>query len=178
VAFCAQIWFAGGQSSLAELLVLSREPQLRRLSLVPVGLLRRAAALGAATGLRSTVGLGVLAWHRSAGPSTPFVRTAVAAVLCTELAFDKLSTTPSRLDPKPLGGRVLFAGVGGAALARLQRTSAIPAAAVAAAAALTAARAGHGARVACARRMPDPVAAVVEDATAIWLAAWASSGCG
>ncbi len=104
------------------------------------------------------------------------MRTAAAAVLCTELVSDKLPTTRSRLDPKPLGGRVLFAGVGGAALARSQRMSAIPAAAIAAAAALAAARVGHDARVACARRIPDPVVAVVEDAVAIWLAAWASAG--
>ena len=141
-------------------------------------MLRRAAALGAATGLRSTVGLSVLAWRRSDGPGARFVRTAAAAVLCTELVFDKLPTTRSRLDPRPLGGRVLFAGVGGALLARSQRTSAIPAAAIAAGAALAAARVGHDARVACARRMPDPVVAVVEDAVAMWLAAWASAGYG
>ena len=139
-------------------------------------MLRRAAVLGAATGLRSTAGLFVLAWRRSEGPSAPFVRTAAAAVLCTELVFDKLPTTRSRLDARPLGGRLLFAGVGGATLARSQRTSAIPAAAIAATAALAAARVGHDARVACSRRIPDPVVAVVEDAVAMWSATWASRG--
>ena len=146
------------------------------LSSVPDGMLRRAAALGAATGLRSTAGLSALAWRRSGGRGAPFARTAAAAVLGTELVFDKLPTTPSRLDPKPLGGRLLFAGVGGAVLARSRRTSVIAAAAIAAGAALAAARVGHDARVACARRMPDTVVAVIEDAVAIWLAAWASAG--
>lgn len=149
--------------------MLSRAP-------APEGLLRRPAALGAATGLRSTVGLSALVWRRNDGLSALFVRMAAAVVVCAELVFDKLPATPSRLHPKPLGGRVLFAGVGGAVLARSQRTSAIPAVAIAAGAALAAARVGHDARVASARRMPDAAVAVVEDALAMWLAAWASSG--
>jgi uncharacterized membrane protein len=93
-----------------------------------------------------------------------------------ELVIDKLPSTPSRLDPKPLGGRALFAAVGGAVLARSRHTSAIPAVAIAAGAALVAARVGHDARAAGARRLPDSAVALVEDALALWLAARASAG--
>jgi uncharacterized membrane protein len=139
-------------------------------------LLLRAAALGGATGLRSTVGISGLAWRRSDGRSARFERMAAALALAAELVIDKLPTTPSRLDPKPLAGRALFAGVGGAVLARSQHAPAFAAMAIAAGAALTSARVGHDTRVASARRMPDTALAAIEDAVAIWLAAWATRG--
>src|SRR5438046_2273837 len=123
-------WLHGLWSD-CEVDTLSPRSSAAPLSSVADGLLRRAAVLGAATGLRSTAGLVVLAWRWSEGPSAPFVRTAAAAVLCTELVFDKLPTTRSRLDARPLGGRRFFAGVGGAALAGSNSLSVVARAALA-----------------------------------------------
>jgi len=91
--------------------------------------LGRAAALGAATGLRGTVGLAALILRRNGGLP-----------------------------------------------AAVRHPAARPAAAmaIASATALAAAKVGHDARAALARRLPDPVVAVAEDALAIGLAALGS----
>jgi uncharacterized membrane protein len=123
--------------------------------------------LGAATGLRSTVGVGWLVARRS-GVLGHFV---AAAAVCAELVLDKLPSTGSRLAPPALAGRLLVAGVGAAALAGGERRAPFVPAVVSAAAALGAAKAGHDARVALARCLPDPVVAVAEDALAFALAA-------
>ena len=139
----------------------------------------RAAVIGAASGLRSTVGLGTLAIkgsnglgpvlaHRAAGP------LAACGVLA-ELVLDKLPITGSRLEVPGLVGRVVFAGIAATALARTEDEPVIAAAIVASAAALVAAKIGHDARVAIAERLPDAVVAVVEDAIAIGLAVAATS---
>jgi hypothetical protein len=59
-------------------------------------------------------------------------------------------------------------------LARSAHQGPVPAAAIAVAAALAAAKIGHDTRAAIARRLPDPVVAVAEDAVAIGLAALGS----
>jgi hypothetical protein len=78
--------------------------------------------------------------------------------------------TPSRLDPPGLAGRVISAGLAAAVLARSAHRAPIPAVLTASAAALAAARICHDDRAALARRVPDPVVAVAEDALAIGLA--------
>jgi uncharacterized membrane protein len=140
--------------------------------------LGRAAALGAATGLRSTVALAALIVRRDEGlPAVlrhPAARPVAALADAGELVMDKLPGTPSRLDPPALAGRLIFAGLAAVVLARSAHRGPVPAAAIALAAALAAAKAGHDARAALARRLPDPVVAVAEDAVAIGLAALGS----
>lgn len=134
-------------------------------------LLRRTAMLGAATGLRASVGVGRLVARRSG----VLGRSAAAAAICAELVLDKLPSTGSRLAPPALAGRLLVAALGAAALARGEHRRPFGPAVVSAVAALGAAKAGHDARVALARRLPDPVVAVAEDALAFALAAGADA---
>jgi uncharacterized membrane protein len=137
-------------------------------------LLGRAAALGAATGLRSTAGLAALIVRGNEGlPAVlhhPAARPAAAVAAAGELVTDKLPRTPSRLDPPGLAGRVIFAAVAAVVLARSAGQRPIAAAAIAVPAALATAKTGHDTRAAIARRVPDPVVAVAEDALAIGLA--------
>jgi len=141
-------------------------------------LLGRAAALGAATGLRSTVALAALILRRNDGlPAVlrhPAARPAAALADAGELVADKLPATPSRLEPPGLAGRVVSASLAAAVLARSGHRRPLPAMAVASAAALAAAKVCHDARAALARHLPDPAVAVAEDALAIGLAALGS----
>ena len=140
--------------------------------------LQRAAVLGAATGMRSTVALAALVLRRSDGlPAVfrnPTARRIAALADGAELVADKLPMTPSRLDPPGLAGRLISAGLAAMVLARSAHRTPIPAVLTASAAALAAARVCHDARAALARRVPDPVVAVAEDALAIGLAALGS----
>jgi uncharacterized membrane protein len=141
-------------------------------------LLGRAAALGAATGLRATVALAALILRRNDGlPAAlrhPAARPAAALADAGELVIDKLPMTPSRLEPPGLAGRLVSASLAAAVLARSGHQRPIPAMAIASAAALAAAKICHDARAALARHFPDPAVAVVEDALAIGLAALGS----
>ncbi|HZQ86980.1 MAG TPA: hypothetical protein VFA83_19195 [Acidimicrobiales bacterium] len=140
--------------------------------------LRRAALAGAATGLRSTVGLAALV--NAKGPGLPAAlrgaaaRPAAAIGVATELVLDKLPFTGSRLEPPGLAGRLVFAAGAGAALARAAGRPVLPAAAVACVASLAAAKAGHDARAAAAERFPPLAVALAEDALAVALAAAAA----
>jgi uncharacterized membrane protein len=140
--------------------------------------LGRAAALGAATGLRSTVALAALVVRSNDGlPAVlrhPAARLAAAMADAGELIGDKLPTTPSRLTPPGLTSRVICASLAAAVLTRSGHRHPVPAMAVASAAAMAAAKIGHDTRCALARRLPDPAVAVVEDAVAIGLAALGS----
>jgi uncharacterized membrane protein len=140
--------------------------------------LQRAAVLGAATGMRSTVALAALVLRRSHGlPAVlrnPAARRIAAIVDGAELVADKLPMTPSRLDAPGLAGRLISAGLAAAVLARSAHWTPIPAVLTASAAALAAARVCHDARAALARRVPDPAVAMVEDVLAIGLAAVSS----
>jgi uncharacterized membrane protein len=153
-------------------------PPTRPATTASAMLLGRAAALGAATGLRSTVALAALIVRRTDGlPAVlrrPAARSAAAIADGGELIVDKLPTTPSRLDPPGLAGRLISASLAAAVLARSGHRRPVPAVAIACAAALAAAKIGHDARCALARRVPDPAVAVVEDAVAIGLAALGS----
>jgi uncharacterized membrane protein len=141
-------------------------------------LLGRAAALGAATGMRSTVALAALILRRNDGLPTslrhPAARPAAVIADGGELVIDKLPMAPSRLEPPGLAGRVVSASVAAAVLARSGHRRPIPAMAIASAAALASAKICHDARAALARHLPDPAIAVAEDALAIGLAALGS----
>jgi uncharacterized membrane protein len=137
--------------------------------------LEQAAVLGAATGMRSTVALTALIFRRSDGlPAVlrrPAARRIAAVADAAELVVDKLPGTPSRLDPPGLTGRLIFASLAAAILARSEHRCPIPSMLTASVAAVAAAKICHDARAALARHLPDPVVAVAEDALAIGLAA-------
>src|SRR5258708_27414353 len=82
----------------------------------------RAALLGAARGLRSTVALSALIVRRSDGlPAVmgyPVARMAAVVADAGELVADKLPTTPSRLSPPGLAGRLILASLAAVVLAR------------------------------------------------------------
>jgi uncharacterized membrane protein len=88
--------------------------------------LLRAAALGAASGSRSTAGVTAVALASRRGDPGALASglgstagTVVSSVLALgELVGDKLPTTPSRLAVAPLAGRVLLGGTAAAAQAR------------------------------------------------------------
>jgi uncharacterized membrane protein len=128
--------------------------------------------------MRSTVALAALIIHRSdrlpAVFRLPAARRIAAIADGAELVADKLPMTPSRLDPLGLAGRLISAGLAGAVLARSAHRALLPAVLTSSVAALAVARICHDARAALARRVPDPVVAVAEDALAIGLAAWGS----
>jgi hypothetical protein len=140
----------------------------------------RSAALGAATGLRSTLGVGALALRGSPGLGPvlahPAARPLGAFAVGVELVLDKLPMTGSRLEPVGLVGRLIFAGVAATALALAADEPPFLPVFVASATALAAAKIGHDVRAAVATKLPDPVVAVVEDALAITLAAAATAG--
>ena len=137
--------------------------------------LEKAALAGAATGLRSTSAVSALISAKA--PGLPAVLTGpVAAGLANlgvtgELEQDKKGSTPSRLTPVGLGGRIAFASVAGAVLARGAKHAVVPAVIVASVAALVSARLGHDLRVAASQRFLPSAVASAEDAVALSLAA-------
>jgi uncharacterized membrane protein len=137
-------------------------------------LLRRAALAGAATGLRSTVGLCALVNAGASGlPSLLTSRPARAAARLafgSELVLDKLPSTPSRLAPRGISARITFSALTAAALARGESRTLFPAIVVAAASALGSAKVGHDVRAAASERCPAILVAVAEDALALSLA--------
>jgi uncharacterized membrane protein len=141
-------------------------------------MLGRAGALGAATGLRSTVALAALVVRRNDGlPAAlghPAAQAAAAIASAGELVADKLPTTPSRLSPRGLASRLIAASLAAAVLARGGARSPVLAVVIAAVAALAAAKLGHDTRLGLDRRFPDPVVALAEDGLAIGLAALGS----
>ena len=137
-----------------------------------------AALAGAATGLRSTTGVGALVETSSAGlpaaAAAPVARVVAGVAVGGELVVDKLPNTPSRLDPPGFAARLVLAAVSGVVLARAARRAALPAVVVAATAAAASARLGHDLRVRASEQVPPLVAAVAEDAVAITLAVLAT----
>ena len=145
----------------------------------------RPFVLGIVTGLRSQLGVAVLAWSEPAsGRDTPALRllrstpgrglTAVGAAV--ELVVDKLPSTPSRLEPRGMASRLLAgAGVGAlAANSHDRRTVGIASAlGVAGAAAGTFAGAYYRTLLPARTHTPDLPWALGEDAAAAGLAATA-----
>src|SRR3954468_23115071 len=96
------------------------------------GSLFDAALVGAATGLRSTIGVGALVETASRGLPA-FATTSPARVVggggvAGGLAVAKRPKTASRLEPPGLPARIVLAAVAGAALARASERPMVPAA--------------------------------------------------
>ncbi|HEX5300831.1 MAG TPA: hypothetical protein VFW50_27955 [Streptosporangiaceae bacterium] len=135
--------------------------------------LARAAALGAATGSRSTAALTALALTSRRGDrgviaSRSGAQSGKALIACLaagELAADKLPSVPSRLAAPGIVPRVTLAATAGAGMAARAGELPGPAAAVAAVTALGSAALGVRLRAAAARRLgSDLPGAFVEDA--------------
>ncbi|MFI5892528.1 hypothetical protein ACIA5D_20715 [Actinoplanes sp. NPDC051513] len=127
-----------------------------------MNLLLRAAMLGAATGGRSITPLAALA-------DRGFLRIAARAAALGELIADKLPSTPSRLSPAPLAGRVALGALSAGIYAhRRGRSVALPAA-VGGAAAFAGSYAGAGWRAFAARHDFAVPAALAEDAATVAL---------
>jgi uncharacterized membrane protein len=149
----------------------------------PPSTLLRAAALGAASGSRSTAGVTAVALTSRRGDrgalasglgSTP--GTVASGVLAAgELVADKLPSTPSRLQPPALGGRLALGGTAAAAVARRDGHDPVLPALVGAASALGGAVLGSRLRGVAARRFgSDKPGAFLEDGVAAalgWLGA-------
>lgn len=144
----------------------------------------RAAGAGIATGMRSATAAAaiVVAVRRElldpgSGRLGRLLRWPSALPLAIiaaggEIAGDKLPFTPSRLEPGPLGGRIVGGAVTGAIVARGRGGSATTGALVGSLASLASSWAFYHARVwlGSATGLPDPAIAGGEDALAITVA--------
>lgn len=144
----------------------------------------RAFVLGVATGLRSATALAVMSLAAQPerprplmrGIERPWSRLGTRPALYItglfalgEDAGDKLPATPSRTAPVPLGGRIAFGSLVGAAISRAEGQSPALGAALAALGALGGSFAGYAYRNAIATRteLPDLPFALLEDAIAL-----------
>lgn len=141
----------------------------------------RPALLGAATGLRSQMGMAAVLIAagddgRTRLPgrlqSSAAVHSAMAAAT-GELIADKFPKVGSRLAPGAFGARLVLAGLAAAALAKVAGRPIPKDVAVAAVSAALAAKVGHDLRATVARRLPDQLVGLVEDGIAVGLAALA-----
>ena len=144
----------------------------------------RAAGAGIVTGMRgATAGAAITVAIRlgllDAGPGRlgrllRWPPTLPLAILAAggEMAVDKLPSTPSRLDPGPLGGRLVGGAVTGAIVARGRGGSATTGAVFGSLAALASSWAFYHARarLGSVTGLPDAVVAGGEDALAISVA--------
>jgi uncharacterized membrane protein len=171
-----------GVTTHATLVAAARAEEERRPApRPPAGTLVRAAALGAASGSRSTAGVTAVALTSSRGDRGVLASAlgstagkAVTGVMAVgELVADKLPTTPSRLAPPALAPRALLGGTAAAAEARRDGQDAILPALVAATSALGAAVLGARLRGVAARRFgSDLPGAFLEDGVAAALGWW------
>lgn len=144
----------------------------------------RAAALGVATGGRSTAGVAALAAMTPAAVGrgrqplaalTGDRATRVAALLLLgELVADKLPSTPSRLTPPVLLVRLAAGGLAAVALAQREGASPVLPAVLGAAGAAAGSVLGLRYREAAARRGAALPAALVEDAVVLGIASAAT----
>ncbi|GAA3233279.1 hypothetical protein GCM10017691_28770 [Pseudonocardia petroleophila] len=146
------------------------------------GTLLRAAALGAASGARSTAGVAAIALTSAGDDRGPAGRlggrtgTTLSALMAAgELVADKLPSTPSRTDPPGLLPRAALGAGSAAAVARRDGEDATLAGVIGVLAALGAAALGVRARAAASDRFgSDLPGALAEDAVAAllgWLGA-------
>jgi uncharacterized membrane protein len=142
----------------------------------------RAAALGFVGGLRSMTPLALLSQLRSKGeapsPSnlvgylkSPAARIITGLLAAGELVGDKLPTTPSRLAPAPLGGRIVIGALAGWILCQQAKQSPVLGALLGAMGAATGSAAGYYARswLDNVTKWPDPIFGGVEDLVALGL---------
>lgn len=150
--------------------------------------LARAAALGAATGARSSAGITALALtsrRQDRGAIAPRLgsrpgRAVTAGMAAVELIMDKLPFTPGRLAAPGIVPRLALAAATAAGMAARDGDRPAPAATVAAATALGSAVLGVRLRAVAVRRFgSDRPGAFIEDAIAAslaWLGARRTSG--
>ncbi len=137
-------------------------------------------AIGIVAGLRSMTAPAAVAWSAHFGwlhlEGTPlaFLDTTVAryvllAMMLAELVADKLSFTPSRTRPGPFTGRILTAGLAGAALAAGHGAPLALGAAAGALGAAAGTLGGYRARTGLVRalQVPDYAVALTEDVVAV-----------
>jgi uncharacterized membrane protein len=130
--------------------------------------------LGAASGSRGQLGVAIVVARSD--PSLPgifrqpWTRRLLVAAAAGELVVDKLPTTPSRLEPAGIAGRLILGATAAGLFARTRRSPWLPAAVIGAASAIVSAKIGHDVRAQLAQHVPDPAVAVVEDALAFELA--------
>ncbi|HYH81951.1 MAG TPA: DUF4126 family protein [Longimicrobium sp.] len=153
-----------------------------------LSVLARAAALGAAAGMRSMAAPAALSRHMAgAGKSSgelerlfahPSAPTALRLASVAELVADKLPIIPNRTDAGPLGARMAAGALCGAVVARRGRESAIAGALVGALAAAAATFAAYHVRRALTSDagLPDLAVAVGEDMAALAVAEAALRG--
>jgi uncharacterized membrane protein len=150
-------------------------------------LLLVALLLGLSAGLRSMTPLAVVAWAARGWPAVagsalgfmaaPITGYVFAALAVGELIADKLPFIPSRLQPGPLGGRVISGALTGAAAAIALQGSPIVGGLVGAIGGLAGAFGGYAVRrsLTADRKLPDLPVALLEDLVAIALAVFAVS---
>jgi hypothetical protein len=150
-------------------------PSLQTLDPMLVRTLSASVLVGAATGLRSQLGVAAVVLRADQDRLPAFLRTRAAArsVIAAaggEILADKSARAIDRLRPVPLAMRFALGGVAGGLLAHAERRPVAPSVAIASAAAVLAAKVGHDLRARAARTVPDRVVAVAEDGVAIALA--------
>ena len=150
-------------------------------------LLLIAVLLGISAGLRSMMPLAVVAWAARGWPAVagsalgfmaaPITGYVFAALAIGELIADKLPFIPSRLQPGPLGGRVISGALTGAVAAIAMQGSPIVAGLAGAIGGLAGSFGGHAVRrgLTVDRKLPDLPVALAEDLVAIGLALFAVS---
>ena len=150
-------------------------------------LLLVALLLGVSAGLRSMTPLAVVAWAARGWPAVagsalgfmaaPITGYVFAALAIGELIADKLPFIPSRLQPGPLGGRVISGALTGAVAAIAMQGSPIVAGLVGAIGGLAGSFGGYAVRrgLTVDRKLPDLPVALAEDVVAIGLALFAVS---
>ena len=135
--------------------------------------------LGAASGARAQLGVATVVARSD--PSLPpifrqpWTRRLLVVAAAGELVGDKLPTTPSRLEPLGIAGRLVMGALAAGLFAQTRRAPWLPAAATGASSAVVAAKIGHDVRARLAQHAPDAAVAVGEDALALGLAAAGAS---
>ena len=178
VSYLDALWRGRPSHDAPERLVGELADRAAQLPAPRLATLAKAAALGAATGARSTAGITALALTSSDADGPVVSRlgsrpgtVAVAAAAAGELVADKLPSTPSRLAARGLVPRVTLAAAAAAGVARRDGQRADAAALIASAAALAAATLGVRLRAAAASRFgSDKPGAFAEDLLAAALA--------
>lgn len=138
----------------------------------------QAFVLGVVSGMRAALGPALVSYKLSQHQQpdlgrlnfmrSPTTATVLKVAAVGELVGDKLPTTPARIQPGPLSGRVASGALCGAALGRLGRQGAVTGALVGALGAVAGAYAFYGLRRALTQRgLPDGVVAIAEDALAL-----------
>src|SRR3954469_25783589 len=137
-------------------------------------LLLIALVLGVSAGLRSMTPLAVVAWAARGWPavagsalgfmSAPITGYVFAALALGELIADKLPFIPSRLQPGPLGGRVISGALTGTVIGIAAQSSPIGAGLAGAIGGLAGAYGGYAVRRALTvdRKLPDLAVALLE----------------